>query len=172
MKISNILKKYDTDKVTGHSYGPAYNEVFSWFDRKAPLDILEIGIQRGGSLCAWQDYFPKAKITGIDIGDVVKPEYRRDNITYIFQDVKNTNLEGEFDIIIDDGSHLLEDIIYSIKTYSPKLKKGGVMIVEDVQDAVAWTYNAKRLAPHCEVTTRDYQEPGRYDNFLIIIRNA
>ena len=34
-----------------------------------PLRVLEIGIERGGSLLMWRDYFPNAQVFGIDITD-------------------------------------------------------------------------------------------------------
>ena len=138
MKISEILLKYDTDKVRDHHYGDAYDELFNKFDRNAPLNILEIGTQKGGSLCAWQDYFPNAKITGVDIVDVVKPEYRRDNITYIVSDIKDWQTDEMYDIIIDDGSHFALDVAWVIKNYKDKVKNGGLFLVEDIQDTSLW----------------------------------
>ena len=138
MKISDILFQYDTDKVKDHHYGDAYDRFLSRFDRNAPLNILEIGTQKGGSLCAWQDYFPNAKVTGIDIVDVVKPEYRRDSINYIFMDIKDWRTDEMFDFIIDDGSHFAQDVSFVIKNYQNKLKDGGILIVEDIQDTRLW----------------------------------
>lgn len=156
MKISEILAKYDTDKIIGHSYGDAYDELFSKFDRNAELNILEVGTQKGGSLCAWQDYFPNAKVTGIDIVDVVKPEYCRDSIRYIISDIKDFKTDEQFDIIIDDGSHFAEDVKYAIDNLN--LKDDGVMIVEDVQDSSLWNnYEMIKTGNH-------------YDDLLLIIR--
>lgn len=165
MKISEILGLYFTDKVNEHSYGPAYNELFAKFDRDALLNILEVGIQRGGSLCAWREYFPNAKITGVDIVDEVIPEYRKGDITYITSDIKNWATNQEFDIIIDDGSHQLEDILYVINEFSPKLKSGGLMIIEDVQSP-AWLGDIR-----VPFTVRDLRHvKGNYDDYLIVIQ--
>ena len=68
----------------GHTYGDSYQEVFENFDKKSNINFLEIGIQRGGSLMACRDYFPNANIYGVDIVDSILPEYRKDDITYIF----------------------------------------------------------------------------------------
>jgi trans-aconitate methyltransferase len=166
MKISEILITYDTDKVNGHCYGDAYDVLFSQFDRNAPLNILEIGTQKGGSLCAWQDYFPNAKVTGIDIVDVVKPEYRRESINYIFADVKDVKLDEEYDIIIDDGSHFFEDVMFVIDNFHSKLKSGGIMIIEDVQSQ-SWLEHIK--VPFSIFDLRHVN--SNYDDFLIIIKN-
>lgn len=160
LPISSILARYDTDKVTGHRYGPTYDELFAAFDRNAPLNILEIGTQKGGSLCAWQDYFPNATVTGVDIVDVVKPEYRRDGIRYVISDIKAWQTDETFDIVIDDGSHFFEDVAYVVETFRPKLRKGGILVIEDVQ-STDWI---EELPQPFEV--RDLR--GNYDDILII----
>lgn len=158
LPISSILAQYDTDKVNPHRYGPAYDELFSQFDRNAPLNILEIGVQKGGSLCAWQDYFPNATITGVDIVDGVKPEYRREGITYVTSDIRKWETDQTFDIIIDDGSHFDHDVRFVIDNFAGKLRPGGLLIVEDIQDVRAWDgYELMDLR-------------GSYDDVLLIIR--
>lgn len=169
MNISEILAKFDTDKVNGHTYGGSYDEIFSKFDRQAPLEILEVGSQRGGSLLAWKEYFPNANVTGIDIIDVIRPDYRSAAINYLVKDVKEYKTEKQFDIIIDDGSHFLSDVEYTVANF--KLKAGGVMVIEDVQDPGVWIWNVRRLMqPGCRLETIDLREP--YDNFLITIWNS
>jgi hypothetical protein len=125
MKISEILLKYKSDKNLGlgptgegHCYGPAYDQVFEYFDSNAELNILEIGVQKGGSLVAWKEYFPNASIYGIDIEDQILDEYRRDDFNYLIADIKSDEAKEwlknkTFDIIIDDGSHKPYDIMSS-----------------------------------------------------------
>lgn len=159
MKISEILRSYDTDKVKDHHYGDAYDDLFSHFDKNEKLSILEIGTQKGGSLCAWQDYFPNAKITGVDIVDVVKPEYRRSGITYIVSDIKDWKTEESFDIIIDDGSHFTSDVIFVIKNFRDKLNPKGLMIIEDIQNIEIWGgFELRRCGEN-------------YDDVLLIIQD-
>jgi hypothetical protein len=40
---------------------------------------------------------------------------------------------GVFDLIIDDGSHINEHVIKSFEFLFPKLKKGGIYVIEDTQ---------------------------------------
>lgn len=134
VKISEILTRYDTDKETHHHYGDAYNEIFGRFNRKDKLDILEIGTQKGGSLLAWKEYFPNANVTGIDIIDVVSEEYRIDTVTRIISDIKDWKDNRDWDIIIDDGSHFLGDLVFVLSQYVIKLRVGGVMVIEDVRN--------------------------------------
>lgn len=134
MEITDILKKYDTDKEIFHKYGSSYEKIFSKYDREAPLNILEIGTQKGGSLLAWKEYFPNATVYGVDIIDVVKDEYRKDTVTRIISDIKRWDNDIEWDIVIDDGSHHLMDLVYVITNYCVKLKPEGVLVIEDVRD--------------------------------------
>ncbi len=161
IKISDILAKYETDKVNGHCYGDAYDNIFSKYDRNAPLNILEVGTQKGGSLLAWKEYFPNSTVTGIDIIDVVKPEYRSDKINYVFTDIKDYKSDQVFDIVIDDGSHFLEDVLYVVKNLKYKL-----LIIEDTQSPGVWVHEIKKIRPVETIDLRNVN--GNYDDFLIL----
>lgn len=166
MKISELLAKYKSDKVDPHTYGAAYDDLFSYFEKDKNLNILEVGIQRGGSLCAWKDYFPNAKVTGVDIEDSVLPEYRRDDIAYIFSDINDFKTDETFDIVIDDGSHWLKDVIHSVALFSRKLKVGGIMVIEDVQNAETW------CPAIMEVTHRSWEYNKGYDFGVLRYNNS
>ncbi len=117
MKISEVLAQYETDKINDHHYGDAYNKLFAQFERNAPLNILEIGTQKGGSLLAWKEYFPNARVTGIDIIDALKTEYYDPKIRYIISDIKKWDTDEMYDIIIDDGSHLYPDVQHVVHNF-------------------------------------------------------
>lgn len=137
--IQNILESHDTDKhnATEHSYGDAYDAIFDDFDRTAELNILELGVQRGGSLYAWQEFFPNARIYGVDITDTRLDKYKADDrIKFFKEDLKDAvrNFEGmQFDIIIDDSDHFDGTMAWIVKNYWKFLKPTGVMVIEDVQ---------------------------------------
>lgn len=134
MALSEILLKYDTDKETAHKYGKVYDSIFERYDRQAPLNILEVGTQKGGSLLAWKEYFPNANITGVDVVDVVPEKYRLDTVARIISDIKDWRSDTKWDIVIDDGSHYLGDLVWVINQYFVKLNVGGVLVVEDIRD--------------------------------------
>lgn len=60
--------KYDTDRHPDVGFEP-YDSIFER-ERDADLSLLEIGVDRGGSLLLWQDYFPRGSApAGFDIID-------------------------------------------------------------------------------------------------------
>ena len=177
--ISDILARYKTDKVNPHTYGGTYDSLFKEFDRNDRLNILEIGTQKGGSLCAWKDYFPNSNVTGLDIVDVVLPEYRRPDINYVICDINEFKTREMYDIIIDDGSHWLKDVVHSVVLLSKHLKLGGVMIIEDVQNSKTWLPTIRTLVStqleynqgfRWLVGVYNGSEEGLEDNFLIILK--
>jgi hypothetical protein len=102
--------------------------------------VLEIGVKRGASLRVWEDYFPKAKIFGIDI----KPKYaasasERSRIFIgsqadpeLLRQV-STAADLAFDLIVDDGSHMSDDQVASVKYLWQFLKPPhGIYALEDL----------------------------------------
>jgi cephalosporin hydroxylase len=120
-----------TDKTTLHSYKTVYDRYVK--DRKT---ILEIGIQRGGSLITW--VATGANVWGIDKDDAppflahprircVKGNAYSDEAIQFFKTQSLT-----FDMIVEDGSHKKEDILWAAKHYTELLSPTGVMIIEDI----------------------------------------
>ena len=123
------------------SYLTVYDEAFEEY-RDLTISLLEIGIQNGGSLEVHARYFANHQlIVGCDIhplcASLVYPDH--DKIRVVVGDAnadetraKIAFLSSEFDIIIDDGSHRSADIILSFLNYFPRLKPGGLFVVEDL----------------------------------------
>ncbi|AEG99969.1 class I SAM-dependent methyltransferase [Lacinutrix sp. 5H-3-7-4] len=142
--LSKIARIHKTDKFGYHFYTPHYQTHFSKYKFKRNT-ILEIGVGGyaepfigGNSLRMWKSYFPFSKIYSLDIYDKSFLEERRikifqgSQVDILFLD-KITKETGDFDLIIDDGSHINEHVIESFKYFFPKLKKGGIYVVEDTQ---------------------------------------
>lgn len=166
-----------TDKNTIHNYINGFYETeFSKYKDKE-ISLLEIGISSGGSLYLWSKYFSNAMIYGIDVSDAIRPEYRNiNNVKHIFTNAYNLNILNllpDFDIIIDDGPHSLESQIFSIKYYLNKLKSGGVLIIEDVQDEKHFDI-LKGEVPFNLSQNTEYvnliKDKGRYDDLMFIVR--
>jgi hypothetical protein len=120
------------------SYIPYYDDLLRpW--RDLAVRLLEIGVQNGGSLETWGAYFANSeKIIGCDKDlRCANLQFENPKISLIIDDA-NSHFGFEkilanapFDIIIDDGSHLSEDILVSFFNYFQILKPGGVYIIED-----------------------------------------
>ena len=100
--------KYGTDKALSHKFTEEYHKVFEPF-RLEVTSVLEIGVCKGKSLKMWLDYFPNAIVSGIDVMDVATyvPVHERARFQQCPQSQYRT--DEVFDIIIDDGSHVMKD---------------------------------------------------------------
>jgi O-antigen biosynthesis protein len=121
-------------------YLTEYDRLFDHY-RDQPVRLLEIGIQNGGSLEIWSKYFGNAAaLLGCDINpDCARLRYDDPRIGVIVGDANAPVILGrvferspQFDIIIDDGSHLSSDIIRSFALYFPRIVSGGVFVAEDL----------------------------------------
>jgi hypothetical protein len=132
--------------LTGHvsdkweSYFLVYDLYFSKF-RNKKINLLEIGVQNGGSLDVWSDYFKIANlIVGSDMDLNCKNlNFKDKRIKLILGDIKKkdtrrkiVSLADGFDIIIDDGSHKAEDINSSFLFFYSYLNPGGLYLIEDL----------------------------------------
>ena len=122
------------------SYFPVYELYFLKIKNKK-INLLEIGIQNGGSLDIWSNYFKKANsIVGSDIDLKCKNvEFKNKKIKLVIGDInkkptlkKIPYLAQGFDIIIDDGSHKSQDISNTFLNLYPYLKPGGIYFIEDL----------------------------------------
>jgi predicted O-methyltransferase YrrM len=150
--LKNILIKYNidgfyhkggTDKNNGHTYLETYEKLFYPYKNKEN-NILEVGIQYGGSALLWQEYFINSKIFLIDNQDIMDKNikqlldknrckiYKRDAYCQNAIDVLQTDNPNKFDIMIDDGPHTLASQMFFIKKYFQLLNDNGIMIIEDV----------------------------------------
>ena len=121
-------------------YLTEYDRLFDDY-RNKPIRLLEIGIQNGGSLDIWSKYFSNATVLiGCDINpDCARLSYDDPRIGVFVGDANAPDISElvfqrspQFDIIIDDGSHLSSDIIKSFALYFPRLVEGGIFIAEDL----------------------------------------
>jgi SAM-dependent methyltransferase len=147
-RLTEIANRIGTDKGTmdyGHSYTEIYHEMFDELSKKH-VKMLEIGVADprfpGASLKMWNEYFPDIELIGYDINEEAK-KFEQKNVSVFIGDQNNpVHLEkciktygGDFDIIVDDGSHYGEHIVTSFKTLYPYLKEDGIYIIEDLHAA-------------------------------------
>ena len=158
MRQTLIAYKYDTDK--SQLYLNNYERYFqSIADQNVKL--LELGIDKGGSLLMWRDFFQNGRIVGLDLEyfDVDDPKGK---IKVYQGDQRDVNLlsriggecapEG-FDIIIDDASHIAEFTKISFwHLFDNHLKPGGIYVIEDWRTGYwdAWPDGKKYKQPNPE----------------------
>ena len=131
-----------TDKDSVHSYKHVYEQILG-----NPSSIMEIGIQRGGSILTWLHAFPNAQVIGVDCQKTVNitaPRYT-EYITNAYTPAFLQMVPPQ-DIIIDDGSHAYNDILFVCKHYPKLLKKGGKLVIEDIPDDL-WIPEMKAAIP-------------------------
>ena len=140
-ELDQLAEKYGTDKGNIHhscdgvSYIQAYHEAFNPI-RFNVRRVLEIGVYNGASIRMWCDYFPNAEVWGLDINPKTEQNiHSRAHIVIGDQsnisDLHELTACRTYDIIIDDGSHLVDHIIASHEILWPAVEAGGYYIVED-----------------------------------------
>lgn len=132
--------QYCTDKYQLGYYDHFYEDHLIPY-LNSPINILEIGIRGGGSIKIWREYFhPDSNVYGGEVENFAPIEnttcYKMDMYS---QEALNLFDESYFDIVVDDGPHTYESFTSVITKYYPKIKEGGILIVEDVIDT-SWVY--------------------------------
>jgi hypothetical protein len=142
MNLIDIIDNTKTDKNTTHSYIRLYENLLNK-KKETAKNILEIGIDRGGSIKLWSEYFTNAIIYGLDIMDIndVWDGIKNKNNIILYTSlnaydpifVNNIFMNKiKFDFMLDDGPHTLESQKIFINNYFKKLNKNGKLIIEDV----------------------------------------
>lgn len=173
-----------TDKATDHSYDTYYCDVLKPYQDKK-VRVLEIGVQFGGSSLLWYDFLPQSNLVLVDI---VKQVHQKifdsmNDDRYSFHEMdaftkesvlelKTTYPDG-FDIIIEDGPHTVNSQVFAVQNYTPLLKEGGILIIEDIQqyDDCKLIIESIGDIPHktCELIDLRHIK-NRYDDLLIIVK--
>ena len=162
-----------TDKDVTHSYIATYERLFAP-RRHDPIRLLEIGICTGGSLMAWADYFtsPETEIVGLDVTfDYLTFDLSTcSKIQAHLMDARVQAPEGQFDFIIDDGSHYLNDQVRSFLLLKKHLKPGGLYIIEDVytEDEAQALLRLGKMHGFSGEFVDLRQAKGRWDDMMVV----
>jgi hypothetical protein len=141
--LRELMDKYQTDKGFLHAYYRQYERLLAPL-RFTRVRLLEIGVQGGRSMHLWREYFPNAELlSGVGYGHLFDTAdctngivcYHGDQSNVSFLDELVTNSGGQFDVIIDDGSHVPEHQFISFRRLMQRdaLVDGGLYVVEDVE---------------------------------------
>ena len=134
MTLHELGVKHRTDKAT-HGYLNTYEMYFDRINIDI-LDVLEIGVRTGASLRMWSEHWPYNNIDGVDINpDCLKHSTERISVFIGNQTDREflDTLRSSYDLIIDDGSHINKWTVETFDYLFPRLNKGGIYILEDMQ---------------------------------------
>jgi predicted O-methyltransferase YrrM len=113
-------------------------------------NLLELGIFGGGSMAFWFECLQPRKHVGIDIKDRADSDYFRrflvrrgaesrvktywatsqDDVAALARIVER-EFDGPLDVVIDDASHFYEPTRVSFEALFPRLRPGGLYVIED-----------------------------------------
>ena len=125
-----------------HSYTAVYNILFSHL-KNNQINFAEIGILQNASVKMWREFFTNANIDGFEFNEdliITAENEKLKNTKYFKIDVRNREsikksflkTNKEYDVIIDDSTHIFNDQINIIFTAKNFLKPGGYLIIEDI----------------------------------------
>lgn len=156
LSLTGLADLFGSDKgKIKHEYCQIYEKILddlipAGSRKTAELNIVEYGVACGASLRMWANYLPKSNIFGIDIRDDCKTICSDvDNVSISILDVTKKSAasflgdKGAFDLIIDDASHISEDILSAFQNTYQHLRSGGYYIVEDMKCTYSSNYTAK-----------------------------
>jgi hypothetical protein len=141
-ELTTLAGKWGSNKGNrGHRFTGVY-ELFFHPMKYEVEKVLEIGVLKGASLRMWHDYFPNAVIHGVDIEDTSSND--TDAIrTYIADQASREQLQAvldaagsDFDIVLDDGGHSMEQQQVSFGYLFKHVKPGGYYVIEDVHTSI------------------------------------
>lgn len=170
-----------SDKGDLHSYLSIYEDILAPY-RATAKNILEIGLFNGASLLMWEQYF-EGKVYGIDCSEQphggmadLRPLINEGTHNIFIIDAENpleveNNFKGiKFDVIIEDAGHHKEQQENIYATFKPYLNKGGIYIIEDIQDIDYNRRSFETIDSGKKVVIVDNREiNNRYDDVLVII---
>ena len=130
--------KQDDKKIIAHGYAKIYEKYLKELKEKN-LNIIELGSFYGNASAAFYFYFKNSQIYSADINPDMYL-YRSKRLINFFTDTSSrSSIERnilkkniQFDLIIEDASHMLKDQIISLFTLFKNLKSGGFFIVEEI----------------------------------------
>ena len=139
-KVPNPYAKNINKGYLGHGFSKYYENHFKNLKDKK-INVLEIGVWKGASTASFFYYLSKANFFAVDRN--FKFNYYSKRITFIYCDTSSErdlaklkkyiqkNKISSFDIIIDDGSRILSNILKNFIFFFNFLKSGGLYVIED-----------------------------------------
>ena len=179
--------QYISDKGSEHNYIKGYYGHEFHDKRDTVKNILEIGVASGGSLVLWTQWFTNAKVLGIDISEDSLDSYKKTrgeneypNVEIRIQDAYSDPVIAEhpndfYDYIIDDGPHSIQSMVVAVRKWLPKIKPGGKLIIEDIQNYDWFVALEKEIDKELSDESRRFdfrKSKNRYDDMIFEVTRA
>lgn len=97
-----------------------------------PTGIIEVGVDRGGSIEVWRKAFPDSFITGIDNNPTACFKDCDQSIINDSKLIDTSFLLHDFDFLFIDGDHTEVGVRSDFRRYSPLVRPGGIIALHDV----------------------------------------
>lgn len=144
--LDRLAIEANTDKSSNyHNYTAIYAKYFDQI-KNDPIKFLEIGIYQGNSVKLWENYFKNADLHFFDITFGAVQYFSKRSSYYLVNQENPEDLlsfirlfGGDFDVIIDDGGHTMQQQIVSFQTLFPFVKSGGIYVIEDLHTSY-WSH--------------------------------
>ena len=138
LTLEEISHQYESDKGSiYHDYLSIYEKYFDKY-RNNLTNFLEIGLWKGDSIHMWREYFESGNLIGADILDLSHIQLPATQI-FVCDQSSRTDLEElvnktytNYDIIIDDGGHMMHQQQITLATMFKYLNPNGVFVIEDL----------------------------------------
>ena len=122
--------------------------------------VFELGVWQGGSAALWALTMPLTRYVGIDCRNVDLPfpeglrRHPRWGVVRLHGNVPQADREslrrivdedfdGPLDVVVDDASHMYAHSLASFETLFPRLRPGGMYLIEDW----AWAHQPRFQGP-------------------------
>jgi 23S rRNA U2552 (ribose-2'-O)-methylase RlmE/FtsJ len=150
-EIKQLFQNAKNKSIKWEKYFDTYERLFKNYKNKKII-FVEIGIQNGGSLDIWSEYFSNdSTIIGIDINPECK-KFERDNIKIFIGNQSDENFwidffnkVGKVDIILDDGGHTNLDQITTLVNCFKNINDQGLFVTEDTHTSYIKDYNSEKF---------------------------
>ena len=191
-EIRALFEKHGSDKFI-HKYYKFYAHALQ---DKRDIDILEFGLGTknpafastmyfykqdanfestpGSSLRAFRDFVKDSRVFGVEIDKDILFEEERIKTQFVDQ-LQRPTVDAifpgqEFDFVVIDGLHQVIADVNSVLSSFPRMRSGGVIVVEDVCILENWKIIDSMLRQNKDVASTFFVKDDDTDSHLYVIQ--
>lgn len=163
------------DKGGTHSYINIYEGLLAPYRNLEKCNFMEIGLAMGLSLSMWREYMPSCTLFGVDLSICFDRTPHENSGTILFatdatqSDFPIKLMPYQFDVVIDDASHMFRDQVRTFNLMRPLMNPGAIYIIEDILDLNSTRSHFLNMHPRTEIFDLR-QNKGRFDDVLVVFR--